>query len=110
MPENHPWRAEGWELDLAFELTTDEVKAGPWGGPIAITSIAKGAGSAFDVASVGDVGAGVQILQVNTNLLTNVWVNVATNPLPLPPPYTNRWRRAPAGVTHEYHRILQKNP
>jgi hypothetical protein len=91
--------------DLAFELTTDEVGTGPywWNQPIAFKAIAW----SNLVYSVGDAGSGVQVLQWCTNLASNVWVNLATNNLPLPAPYTNLWRDIPPARSLKFYRVKQ---
>ena len=60
------------------------------------------------VGCVGDAGAGVQVLQFSTNLLTNVWTDIATNTLPLPEPWTNWWYDAPLARSGQFYRVIQK--
>ena len=108
-PATHPWAREGKPMDLAFELTTHEVGSNRWYQPIWIRSIRAWASLPNRVISVGDWGSGTQYLQVNTNLmLTNDWVDVATNPLPWPFPYSNTWLRVNGNPTQEHYRIEQR--
>jgi hypothetical protein len=103
-PQGHIY--EGTNCDLAFELTTDEVGTGTnwWNQPIVFTAIV----ASNVVLSVGDAGSGVQVLQWCTNLASNVWVNLATNPLPLPGPnYTNVWYDIPPGKPLKFYRVKQ---
>lgn len=106
---NHPFAPQ--HCDLAFELTTDKPGSGTnwWNQPIVIRDLNLLTNSDGRVASVGDAGAGVQILQYSTNLLnTNIWTAVATNPLPLPAPYTNYWKDVPGTNALRFYRIMQK--
>ncbi len=105
-----PPRLKGQPCDLAFELTTDEVGGGTnwWNQPIRITQISKTATTPAALASVGDAGAGVQVLQASTNLVDTNWVSLVTNTLPLPAPNTNMWTDAPAAETTRFYRVMQK--
>jgi len=106
-PTNHPYATN--TLDLAFELTTDEVGTNKWGTPIVITNIVYAAATnEYEVASVGTWGAGAQVLQSSTNLLTTNWTAVGTNALPLSLPYTNKWFRPDPAYQKEFFRILEQ--
>lgn len=94
-------------MDLAFELTTDEVGTNRWYSPIVITNLTETGTNEFKVESVGTSGAGKQYLQLNTNMLTTNWVDIATNPLPLLPPSINPWTRPGAG-SNEFYRIKER--
>lgn len=107
-PPKHPYDSQ--PCDLAFELTTHEVGGGSnwWNQPIAIRQIAKPTAAPAIISSVGDVGAGIQVLQATTNLVGSNWVDLVTNALPLPSPYTNVWTDIPALETGKFYRIKQK--
>ncbi len=109
-PPGHPYA--GQPCDLAFELTTDEVGGGTnwWNQPIWIRSIARsGTGITSRVlGSVGDAGAGVQVLQFSTNLLGTNWADLVTNALPLPAPYTNLWFDPALTATARFYRVKQR--
>jgi hypothetical protein len=109
-PPQHPF--EGQFCDLAFALTTDEPGPGTngWNQPIQITTIGPDDKTATHrrVDSVGDAGAGVQVLQASTNLAASNWVDVATEPLPLPAPFTNRWTDAIPTPTAKVYRVIQR--
>jgi hypothetical protein len=104
-PNNPPYPF----CDLAFELTTDEAGTNRWSGDIKITRYTVSTNVGSSVASVGNVGAGKQYLQCNTNLtVTNTWVAVATNKLPRPRPYTNWWSHAIGVSSTLFYRVIQK--
>ncbi len=107
-PQGHPLDPQ--PCDLAFELTTDEPGTGTnwWNQPIVIRTFGTQTNSVFTATSVGDAGAGVQILQYSTNLLATNWVNIATNALPLPSPYSNYWRNILGTASQRFFRVLQK--
>lgn len=107
-PQNHPLFPQ--HCDLAFELTTDEPGSGTnwWNQPVVIRQFSRQTNSIINAGSVGDAGAGVQILQYSTNLLNTNWSDIATNPLPLPAPYTNYWWNIPGTTPIRFYRILQK--
>lgn len=107
-PPNHPWRVAGEELNLAFELTTDEPGTSRWSAPIEFTVIEHPASNRFSMGTVGDCGAGVQVLQSCTNLLGPVWVDLKTNALPHWPPTTNWWFRDEPNRTSLYYRVKQR--
>jgi len=105
-PPPHPFH--GVEpMDLAFELTTDEVGTNKWYSPIVITNLTRTGTNEFKVESVGTTGAGKQYLQFCTNLVASNWVDIATNPLPLLPPSINPWTRPGAG-SNEFYRIKER--
>jgi hypothetical protein len=104
-PPPHPW--VGQKMDLAFELTTDEVATNRWYRRPEFVRIRKGAAS-LALGSVGDLGSGMQVLQTWTNLPTSNWMDVATNTLPWPPPYTNVWYPLIPATREEYYRIEQR--
>lgn len=93
-------------MDLAFELTTDEVGTNRWSTPIVITNFTMSGTSAFHAVSVGDHGSGVQVWQWSTNLSN--WFDLNTNALPLPPPWPNSWTGGLSGVNPWYGRIIQR--
>lgn len=106
-PLGHPFHPLDLPLDLAFELTTDQIRTNwPGGSPLSIRAI-RIPGQA-SVGSVGDAGAGVQVLQGATNLAGSpAWVNLSTNPVPRPSPYTNWWTDRPATNVH-FYRVRQQ--
>lgn len=107
-PPGHP--DAGAPCDLSFELTTDEPGSGTnwWNQPVVIRQYTIATNAPHRFGSVGDAGAGVQVLQYCTNLLQTNWVGVATNPLPLPSPYTNHWQDTPGSTPIRFYRIMQK--
>jgi len=105
-PPAHPL-VDG-KMDLAFELTTDEVGTNRWSTPIKIVSIEDNAADDFEIESIGDWGAGWQYLQWNTNLMSTNWVDVVTNTSPLEPPFTNLWIRPAVARSNEAFRVLQR--
>ena len=97
-------------VDLAFELTTDEL-GGPnaWHEPVMIKEILRNNRlSQTSLKSVGDLGTGVQIIQFCISLVTSNWVDLATNPVPLPAPRTNFWGNFTLSETSTFFRIIQK--
>ncbi|MBN1558015.1 MAG: hypothetical protein JW951_07705 [Lentisphaerae bacterium] len=104
-PPPYPRSDEVW-YDLAFELTTTEPSTN-YAGPIVITNIATWTTNAYRVKSVGHSGAGVQYLQMRTNLLTGGWTSVSTNPTPKHAPLRNTWTRG-WGHSNEFYRVLEK--
>lgn len=106
-PLGHPFHPLDLPLDLAFELTTDQIRTNwPGGSPLSIRAI-RTPGQAH-VGSVGDAGAGVQVLQGSTNLMGSpAWVDLTTNPVPHPSPYTNWWTDTPATSTR-FYRVRQR--
>jgi len=106
LPPGHPHGGE--PVDLAFELTTDEVGANGLYDPIVITDITRIDTNTYRLESVGDYGAGVQVLQAVPSLSLSNWTDVTTNALPLPHPHPNTWYRHGASATNEFYRILQR--
>ena len=98
----------GQPMDLAFELTTDEVGTNQWYTPISIKKILTNSPTDYVVKSVGDWGSGKQLLQYCTNLVVSNWVDLATNTLPLPPPYTNTWNANSMPNSNAFFRVLQR--
>ena len=97
-------------IDLAFEITTDEL-GGPnaWHEPVMIKEILRNNRlSQTSLKSVGDLGTGVQIIQFCISLVTSNWVDLATNPVPLPAPQTNFWGNFTLSETSTFFRIIQK--
>ncbi len=97
--------------NLAFELTTHEVSSNSPTLPIVITNMtAFGSNTTHVVKSVGTSGTGTQYLQMNTNLLTNVWTSVSgqAKPVPFPPPITNTWTIAGGAPSNVFYRVLEK--
>jgi hypothetical protein len=108
-PASHPWAVDEEDLNLAFELTTDEVGTSQWHSAVWIKDIADDGSGGMQLPSQGDAGAGVQVLQCVTNLgMSNTWVDVSTNPLPLPLPWTNWWFDAGPPGSRVFYRILQQ--
>jgi len=114
-PTNHlpyGWPPPGAPMDLAFELTTDEPASSIWYGPIVITGIwAKVTNSPETslVVSYGTSGAGTQYLESCDNLLVTNWVVVTNNPLPLPPPWTNKWRPdISVALSNRFWRVVER--
>jgi hypothetical protein len=107
-PQQHP--SNNTPCDLAFELTTDEPGTGSnwWNQPIVLTNIALYSGAGRLVQSVGDVGAGVQVLQYSTNLLTTNWMDLVTNTTPLGLPFNNVWVDYPGTATARFYRVIQR--
>lgn len=107
-PPGHPLQPQ--PCDLAFELTTDQVGDGTnwWNPKIVIRNIHFPGASASKVGSVGDIGAGVQVLQAATNLVTSNWWDVVTNTLPLGFGQTNWWNDPAAVQTMKFYRVLQR--
>jgi len=107
-PSGHP--DAGVPCDLSFELTTDQPGSGTnwWNQSVVIREYTVPTNAPHKFGSVGDAGAGVQILQYCTNLLDTNWVNLATNTLPLPAPYTNYWQNSPGSAPIRFYRIMQK--
>lgn len=113
-PGNHPYYPNPGKCDLAFELTTDVVGGGSnwWNQPILIRYIGQGlTPKQIVIDSMGDVGAGIQVLQQNTNWptspLSGNWTDVMTNKLPLPSPWTNTWMDTPMESLKIY-RVIQR--
>ena len=106
LPSGHPHA--GAPVDLAFELTTDEVGTNVLYDPIVITDIARIGTNAYRIESAGDHGAGVQVLQSVPSLSLSNWTDVTTNLLPLPPPHPNTWHHHGASATNEFYRVLQR--
>jgi hypothetical protein len=93
--------------DMSFELTTIDVG----GGKIVITNmIATGSSTTHTVKSVGTSGAGTQYLQMNTNLLTNVWTDIPgqTKVAPFPPPIVNTWTVTGVTDSNVFYRVNEK--
>ena len=108
-PTGHPFSfPPPMPMDLAFELTTDEVGEGPWYHAIAFTNISGTASNAVRSWSVGDWGAGMQYLQRKAAMTDTSWVTVATNPVPFPWPYPNTWIRPAPLSSQEFYRVLQR--
>lgn len=108
LPQGHPH--EYAPFDLAFELTTDEAGTNQWYMRPVITNLWGDTNDWMILRSVGDLGSGVQVLQGTTNMIYTNWVDIMTNILPVPPPYTNAWQwsnRAPDEDCY-FLRILQK--
>jgi len=109
LPPGHPREFDFY--NLAFELTTDEISTNSPTLPIVITNtVTAGTSTTHVVTSVGTSGTGTQYLQMNTNLLTNVWTDVAgqVKVAPFPPPITNTWMRVGATETSVFYRVLEK--
>jgi len=99
---------ESHEEKKIKDASRDEPGTNQWSGDLQFTRIRISAPSVTRISSVGDGGAGRQYLQVNTNIsATNAWVTIATNVLPLPPPYTNQWTFS-ATNNLLFYRILQQ--
>lgn len=97
--------------NLAFELTTDEVSTNSSTLPIVITNaVSQLSNTVHVIKSVGTSGAGQQYLQMSTNLLTNVWQDVAgqVKLAPFPPPILNTWTRSGATESNVFYRVLEK--
>ncbi|MGQ9661164.1 MAG: DUF7901 domain-containing protein [Kiritimatiellia bacterium] len=107
-PTNHPWGAEHSPMDLAFELTTDQVGTNANYTPIRFTAIGLDGSGGVIMESLGDWGTGAQYLQRSTNLVVKEWVDVVTNALPQWPPYTNYWFWPAPVRSNEFFRILQR--
>lgn len=107
-PELHPHHATWTNLDLAFELTTDEVGTNQWYQPIVITNMAAVSTNQQRLWSVGTWGSGTQILEKCVDLTASNWVGVATKPLPLPPPWTNVWTPPVTVDTQRNYRVIEK--
>jgi hypothetical protein len=107
-PLGHPLVSN--RCDLAFELTTDEPGTGTngWNQPIVIRQLTRQTNATVVAGSVGDGGAGIQILQYNADLRTTNWIDIATNTLPLPAPYTNYWQDTSSIASQRFYRVLQK--
>ncbi|MCX7590532.1 MAG: hypothetical protein N2255_02780 [Kiritimatiellae bacterium] len=95
-------------MDLAFELTTDEVGTNAFYTPIRFTAMQLDGRGGTIMGSVGDWGSGCQYLQRSTNLLVKDWQTVLTNALPHWPPYTNYWFWPNPVYSNEFFRILQR--
>jgi hypothetical protein len=104
LPAWHPMWAKSH--DLAFELTTDKPNTN---ATIVITSFQRDTNALATTVSLGTAGAGWQYLQSCTNSLTNaVWVDVETNAVPFPPPWTNIWLRPGAAFSNEFFRVIEQ--
>lgn len=100
----------GAPMDLAFELTTDVPATNPWYvTPRFVEIDFDETDGTVRLDSLGDLGAGIQVLQCTTNLNTNIiqWTSVTTNWLPWPAPWTNTWwTTRKDGTNNTYWRIL----
>ncbi|MCE9616276.1 MAG: hypothetical protein K8T26_18540 [Lentisphaerae bacterium] len=99
----------GSPLDLAFDLMTDAAGLSPLYDPPEILTFNANTNGGLDLATIGDLGSGVQVLQFTSNLTTHMWMDLATNRLPRELPYTNQWpdARPPAGA-RGFLRVLQR--
>jgi len=114
-PTNHLPHGQpppGKRMDLAFELTTDEPASNVWYGPIVITGMwAKVTNSPETclIVSYGTSGAGTQYLESCDNLLVTNWIVVTNEPLPLPPPWTNKWRPdISLAASNRFWRVIER--
>ena len=97
--------------NLAFELTTHEVSTNSPTLPIVITNaVSKVGNTVHIVKTVGTSGTGTQYLQMNTNLLTNVWTDIPgqTKAAPFPPPITNTWTVTGVTDSNVFYRVLEQ--
>lgn len=104
----HPHYAVWTNIDLAFELTTDDVGTNKWYTPIVITNIVAVDTNKQRIWSVGTWGSGTQILEKCPDLVLSNWVGVATKPLPLPPPWTNVWNPPASMDTQRNYRVIER--
>ncbi len=101
----------GAPYNLAFELTTDEVSTNSPTLPIVITNtVSQTSNTVHVVKSVGTSGAGTQYLQMNTNLLTNVWTDIPgqVKIAPFPPPIVNTWTVTGVTDSNVFYRVNEK--
>lgn len=107
-PPGHPFFPQS--CDLALELTTDQIGEGTdeWSQPVTITEIRRAASGALRLSSVGDRGAGMQVLQACDAFPGSNWVSLATNALPHPGPYANVWTDTLTAGTVRVYRIIQQ--
>lgn len=106
-----PHPAAGLPYNLAFELTTDEVSTNSPTLPIEITNaVTKVSNTVHIVKTVGTSGTGKQYLQMNTNLLTNVWTDIPgqIKAAPFPPPITNTWTVTGVTDSNVFYRVMEK--
>ena len=106
-----PHPKAGQPYNLAFELTTDEISTNSPTLPIVITNtITAGPSTTHVVTSVGTSGTGTQYLQLNTNLLTNVWTDIPgqAKVAPFPPPIVNTWTVTGVTDSNTFYRVLEK--
>ncbi len=111
LPHDYIPEKVGQPFNLAFELTTHEVSTNSPTLPIVITNtVSESSNTVHIVESVGTSGAGVQYLQMNTNLLTNVWTDVMgqVKLVPFPPPIVNTWTVTGVTDSNVFYRVLEK--
>ena len=105
-PSVHP--SNGIACDLAFALTTDEPATSRWYGPLEMTDIDPDVGGTLRLGSVGDLGAGVIVLQYSTNLPGTNWYDIREIRHPDPPPRTTFWYRVSPVDSNTFYRIIQR--
>ena len=86
----HP--QSGQPFDCVFDLLSIEPGESPWYDRPEIEQFRISDSLVVEIDSTGDLGAGIQVLQMSTDLVANSWQDVATNSLPRNLPYTNRWQ------------------
>jgi hypothetical protein len=97
--------------DMSFELTTTEVSSNSPTLPIVITNtVSLTSNTVHIVRTVGTSGAGTQYLQMNTNLLTNVWTDIPgqTKVAPFPPPIANTWTVTGVTDSNVFYRVSER--
>lgn len=108
LPVDPDYPRSGELFDLAFYLTTDGVGTNDSYEPITISNLVF-SGNNLQIMSFGDAGAGVQVLQYCSDLMTTNWTDVVTNSLPLWPPHTNYWWHNNAlSCSNGFYRIMQR--
>ncbi len=76
---------------LVFDLLTDVPGLGPLYDPPEFLRLDIDPDGRLHLFSQGDLGSGVQVLQLATNLVTGPWRDVQTNTWPRAAPATNEW-------------------
>ncbi|MFC1452610.1 GEVED domain-containing protein, partial [Verrucomicrobiota bacterium] len=97
----YPGNADGYDVRMAGDLLVT-------GAPedIVIISIDVTGDDRCLMESVGSAGIGIQVLQMNTNLITGTWGDLETNSAPSPD--TNFWDRGVIVHPAESYRILER--
>ncbi len=98
----------GGPYDLAFDLLSDAPGLSPLYEQPDLLAIDIDTNGAPDLISVGDLGSGVQVLQVTTNPVRGTWQDLQTNVWPRLWPRTNFWPDVRAPRAPALYRIEQR--
>jgi hypothetical protein len=112
LPPSHPrFDPSNVTYEMSFELTTAELSTNSPTLPIVITNtVSETSNTVHIIKSAGTAGAGVQYLQMSTNLLTNVWTDIPgqVKAVPFPPPIVNTWTVAGVTDSNVLYRVNEK--